>query len=403
MNSDSPSDTTGGAPSGGGEELSGSLFLGDWSTPGSEVPGFGIESPTSVAQAAETLTGAPVTIEHTGTYEAAADLDRRDGDVSGASMHAYLTGSADPARRPVGTVLYAEGTKALIRIKPEAQRVSQLIESGMLDLSLTHLESSGERGSEVKSLELSLVTKPARAGARVLQQYKGTPIVGLKQKIVMSSAAAEAAAPAVPMETSTETPAPVNSDTVVAATPATGAEPAAADAQPLVDAFAALPEEHREAIKAKVFGLQQSLEEMTAAKKASEEEAARHKKLVEDYQEDATREKELFKQRVDMLASELAERHPAAAAMVTATHGIAAHGGPAAQLVADRMVRACSEILAGQAQPLAGRKRARAEAAPVVERAPPAAAAAPAAPAAPTHMSAGDERLRNFLTSMDRF
>jgi hypothetical protein len=208
MKSDSPSDTTGGAPPGGGEELSGSLFLGDWSTPGSEVPGFGIESPTSVAQAAETLTGAPVTIEHTGTYEAAADLDRRDGDVSGASMHAYLTGSADPARRPVGTVLYAEGTKALIRIKPEAQRVAQLIESGMLDLSLTHLESSGERGSEVKSLELSLVTKPARAGARVLQQYKGTPIVGLKQKIVMSSAAAEAAAPAVPMETSTETPAP---------------------------------------------------------------------------------------------------------------------------------------------------------------------------------------------------
>lgn len=399
MKSDSPS----GAPE-GGEQLSGSLFLGDWSTPGSEVPGFGIESPTSVAQAAETLTGAPVTIEHTGTYEAAADLDRRDGDVSGASMHAYLTGSADPARRPVGTVLYAEGTKALIRIRPEAQRVSQLIESGMLDLSLTHLESSGERGAEVKSLELSLVTKPARAGARVLQQYKGTPIVGLKQKIVMSSAAADTAAPAVPMETSTETPAPVNSnsDTVVAATPATGAEPAAADAQPLVDAFAALPDEHREAIKAKVFGLQQSLEEMTAAKKASEEEAARHKKLVEDYQEDATREKELFKQRVDLLASELAERHPAAAAMVTATHGIAANGGPAAQLVADRMVRACSEILAGQAQPLAGRKRARAEAAPVVERAP-AVAAAPAAPAAPTHMSAGDERLRNFLTSMDRF
>ena len=397
MKSDSPSGTTG-----GGEELSGSLFLGDWSTPGSEVPGFGIESPTSVAQAAETLTGAPVTIEHTGTYEAAADLDRRDGDVSGASMHAYLTGSADPARRPVGTVLYAEGTKALIRIKPEARRVSQLIESGMLDLSLTHLESSGERGSEVKSLELSLVTKPARAGARVLQQYKGTPIVPLKQKIVMSSAAAEAAAP---METSTEAPAPVNSasDTVVAAAPATGAEPAAADAQPLVDAFAALPEEHREAIKAKVFGLQQSLEEMTAAKKASDEEAARHKKLVEDYQEDATREKELFKQRVDMLASELAERHPAAAAMVTATHGIAANGGPAAQLVADRMVRACSEILAGQAQPLAGRKRARAEAPPLssAHRRPP--PAAPAAPAVPTHMSAGDERLRNFLTSMDRF
>lgn len=402
MKSDSPSDTTGAAPPGGEEQLSGSLFLGDWSTPGSEVPGFGIESPTSVAQAAETLTGAPVTIEHTGTYEAAADLDRRDGDVSGASMHEYLTGSADPARRPVGTVLYAEGTKALIRIKPEAQRVSRLIESGMLDLSLTHLESSGERGSEVKSLELSLVTKPARAGARVLQQYKGQPIVPLKQKIVMSSAA-DSAAPAAPMETSTEAPPAVNSAPETAAAPATGAEPAAADAQPLVDAFAALPEEHREAIKAKVFGLQQSLEEMTAAKKASDEEAARHKKLVEDYQEDATREKELFKQRVDMLASELAERHPAAAAMVTATHGIAANGGPAAQLVADRMVRACSEILAGQAQPLAGRKRARAEAAPVLERAPPAAAAAPAAPAAPTHMSPGDDRLRNFLTSMDRF
>ena len=111
MKSDSPSDSPG-----GGEQLSGSLFLGDWSTPGSEVPGFGIESSASVEQAAGTPM-APVTIEHTGTYEAAADLDLRDGDVSGASMHAYLTGSADPARRPVGTVLYAEGTsKALIRI-----------------------------------------------------------------------------------------------------------------------------------------------------------------------------------------------------------------------------------------------------------------------------------------------
>lgn len=396
MKSDSPSDSPG-----GGEELSGSLFLGDWSTPGSALPGFGIESSASVEQAAGTLTGAPVTIEHTGTYEAAADLDLRDGDVSGASMHEYLTGSADPARRPVGTVLFAEGTKALIRIRPEARRVAQLIESGMLDLSLTHLEAPGEKGAEVKSLELSLVTKPARAGARVLQQYKGTPIVPLKQKIVMSSAAAADAA-AVPMETSAETPPAVNSnsDSVAAAAPATGAEPAAVDAQPLVDAFAALPEAHREAIKAKVFGLQQSLEEMTAARTASEAEAARHKKLVEDYQEDATREKELFKQRVDLLANELAERHPAAAAMVTATHGIAASGGPAAQLVADRMVRACSEILAGQAQPLAGRKRARAEAAPVVERAPPAPAAA--APAAPAHMSPGDDRLRNFLTSMDR-
>ena len=216
----------------------------------------------------------------------------------------------------------------------------------------------------------------------------------------MSSAAADAAA--VPMETSTETPPAVNSnsDSVVTAAPATGAEPAAVDAQPLVDAFAALPEEHREAIKAKVFGLQQSLEEMTAAKKASDEDAARHKKLVEDYQEDATREKELFKQRVDLLANELAERHGAAAAMVTATHGIAASGGPRRSSWPTAWSGRALKIWPARRSRLAGRKRARAEAAPLSSalRRPP-----PPRPCGPRPHEPGDDRLRNFLTSMDRF
>lgn len=90
--------------------LSGSLFLGDWA--GAErSPGHGIETSEDIAQVAGTLKGAPVTLEHCGTYEAADCLDGGGKDLSAEAMHSLLSGSASPEKRPVGTVLHAEGTK----------------------------------------------------------------------------------------------------------------------------------------------------------------------------------------------------------------------------------------------------------------------------------------------------
>lgn len=138
--------------------ISGSLFLGDWS--GQEVPGHGIETPAAVAQAAASIVGAPVTVEHKGTYEAVSEIDGSNKPLDAAALHQHLSGSADPIKRPVGTVLHAEGTKVLIHIRPEANRVSELVRNGFLDLSLTHLEE----GNDVRSLELSLVRRRRRWG-----------------------------------------------------------------------------------------------------------------------------------------------------------------------------------------------------------------------------------------------
>lgn len=350
--------------------FSGSLFMGDWA--GAEVPGLGIETDSAIRQAADSLVGAPVTVEHSGTLEAVESIDNAAGDLSARAVHAFLSGSADPKKRPVGTVVMSEGTKVLIHIKPEAARVSRLIEEGVLDLSLTHLEE----GSSVKSLELALTTTPARSGASILQTYKAEPVQPFVHKLVMSSAEAQPQ-----METTPEVVEPQ--------------EQAAVSPEPLLAAFEALSPEHKEAIQAKVLALQTQVEEAQAATKVAEEEAERQKKTIQDYTEDATRDKELFKMKIDALASELQQNHPAAAAMIQSTHGIAA-AHPAAQLVADRMVRACSEILSGSPAVL-GRKRSRTEA-PVVQQSAPAVAKTPAPV---PERATTNERLRNFLTSMD--
>lgn len=186
------------------------------------------------------------------------------------------------------------------------------------------------------------------------------------------------------MDTTPATPAPVEA--------APAAEPPSPE--PLLAAFEALPEEHKAAIQAKVMGLQSQLEEAQAAKESAEAEATRHREQAENLTADATRDKELFKSRLEALAEELSSQHPAAAQMIQATYGIAQQH-PAAQLVAERMVRACSEILSGQPAML-GRKRAKTEA-PVVQR-----TQAVAKPAAPTpERSTTTDKLRNFLTSMD--
>ncbi len=533
--------------------LSGSLFLGDWS--GTDAPGLGIETKEDIAQAAETLRGAPVTVEHEGTYEAVAELDGqgKGADLSGVEMHRHLSGSGDPRKRPVGTVLHAEGTMALIHIEEKAGRIANMVKNGMLGLSLTHMEetprnlgpprggmageslplvaagasgtqgvqgtlaasgnqrvqgnqgvqgtlaASGMKGNErpglgmesgekegqgrraegngrakgkrVKSLELSLVVTPARSRASVLQEYKGQaigdfktvlsskmsgqPLTGTQMEttstpVDSTNSAAPMAAPAqaAPMETDAQA-APV--------APATGTIPAADRAQaqvaaggvapaqvaaggvaqeaavgsqnPLEAAYAAIPEAHRETIKQKLLQMQTNVDNAVEAEKKAREEAEVQRKLVEDFQTDATREKELFEQRVAALAEELRANHPGAADMIEGCRTVAGQH-PAAQMAVDRMVRACNIVFAENAMTLGGpgRKRARTAAGVGAPQAPvqqatassgagmaaaptPAApqqasaAAAPLAPVArPTfHASPGDAKLRNILSSFDAF
>ena len=515
--------------------LSGSLFLGDWS--GTDAPGLGIETKEDIAQAAETLRGAPVTVEHEGTYEAVAELDGqgKGADLSGVEMHRHLSGSGDPRKRPVGTVLHAEGTMALIHIEEKAGRIANMVKNGMLGLSLTHLEEtprnldpprggmageslpvlaagasgtqgvqgnqrvqgtlatsgmkgngrpglgmeSGEKegqgrraegngrakGKRVKSLELSLVVTPARSRASVLQEYKGQAIGDFKTvlsskmsgqpqtgtqmettstNIDSTNSAAGVAAPAqvAPMETDAQAapvaeatgtiPAAAQTQAQVAAGGAAGGmapEAAAGSQNPLEAAWAAIPEAHRETIKQKLLQMQTNVDNAVEAEKKAREEADVQRKLVEDFQTDATREKELFEQRVAALAEELRANHPGAADMIEGCRTVAGQH-PAAQMAVDRMVRACNIVFAENAMTLGGpgRKRARTAAgvgapqAPVQQAhassvagggLPPAptpaapqqasAAAAPLAPVArPTfHASPGDAKLRNILSSFD--
>lgn len=545
--------------------LSGSLFLGDWS--GTDAPGLGIETKEDIAQAAETLRGAPVTVEHEGTYEAVAELDGqgKGADLSAVEMHRHLSGSGDPRKRPVGTVLHAEGTMALIHIEEKAGRIANMVKNGMLGLSLTHLEEtprnldpprrgidrghgsgpsqmmqpggemageslpvvaagasgtlaasgtqgvqgtlaasgnqrvqgmkgnerpglgmeSGEKegqgrraegngrakGKRVKSLELSLVVTPARSRASVLQEYKGQAIGDFKTvlsskmsgqpqtgtqmettstPVDSTNSAAPVAAPAqaAPMETDAQatpvapatgtipaaerTQAQVAAGGVAPAQVAAGGvapEAAAGSQNPLEAAYAAIPEAHRETIKQKLLQMQTNVDNAVEAEKKAREEADVQRKLVEDFQTDATREKELFEQRVAALAEELRANHPGAADMIEGCRTVAGQH-PAAQMAVDRMVRACNIVFAENAMTLGGpgRKRARTAAGVGAPQAPvqqahassgagmaaaptPAApqqasaAAAPLAPVArPTiHASPGDAKLRNILSSFDAF
>lgn len=551
--------------------LSGSLFLGDWS--GTDAPGLGIETKEDIAQAAETLRGAPVTVEHEGTYEAVAELDEqgKGADLSGVQMHRHLSGSGDPRKRPVGTVLHAEGTMALIHIEEKAGRIANMVKNGMLGLSLTHLEetprnigpqgsgidpdhgsgpskmmppgagaarkslpvvaagtsgtlavqetlaagtsgslavqgnqgkqgtlaagTSGSlavqgtlekqenqgngrpagggqgrqaegkgrtKGRRVKSLELSLVVTPARSRASVLQEYKGQAIGDFKTvlsskmsgqpqtgsqmettstHIDSTNSAAPVAVPAqaAPMETDPQTaqvaeangsiPAQAQAQVAAggAAAQAPGAEAAAGGQNPLEAAWAAIPEAHRETIKQKLLQMQTNVDTAVEAEKKAREEADVQRKLVEDFQTDATREKELFEQRVAALAEELRANHPGAADMIEGCRTVAGQH-PAAQMAVDRMVRACNIVFAENAMTLGGpgRKRARTAAPAAGIRTPGAvqqaatasgvvAAPTPAAPqpaaapplvqaARPTlHASPGDAKLRNILSSFDSF
>ncbi|MGB2091879.1 MAG: hypothetical protein ACPH2J_08285 [Akkermansiaceae bacterium] len=531
--------------------LSGSLFLGDWS--GTDAPGLGIETKEDIAQAAETLRGAPVTVEHEGTYEAVAELDGqgKGADLSGVEMHRHLSGSGDPRKRPVGTVLHAEGTMALIHIEEKAGRIANMVKNGMLGLSLTHLEETprnldpprggidrghgsgpsqkmspgagvaGEslpvvaagasgtlaasgtqgvqgtqgtsgmkgngiqglgmesgkkegqgrqaegkgrtKGKRVKSLELSLVVTPARSRASVLQEYKGQAIGDFKTvlsskmsgqpqtgsqmettstHIDSTNSAAQGAAQVALMETDAQA-APVAAATgattaqaqaqVAAAgaaqAPVAGGqnppEAAAGSQNPLEAAWAAIPEAHRETIKQKLLQMQTNVDTAVEAEKKAREEADVQRKLVEDFQTDATREKELFEQRVAALAEELRANHPGAADMIEGCRTVAGQH-PAAQMAVDRMVRACNIVFAENAMTLGGpgRKRARtvagvgAQQAPVQQAHASSGAAAPApTPAAPQaaapplaqvarptiHASPGDAKLRNILSSFDAF
>jgi hypothetical protein len=196
---------------------------------------------------------------------------------------------------------------------------------------------------------------------------------------------------------------------------------------PLEAAWAAIPDAHRETIKQKLLQMQTNVDNAVEAEKKAREEADVQRKLVEDFQTDATREKELFEQRVAALAEELRANHPGAADMIEGCRTVAGQH-PAAQMAVDRMVRACNIVFAENAMTLGGpgRKRARTAAgvgapqAPVQQAAAgagagaaaptpatpqQASAAAPQAPVArPTfHASPGDAKLRNILSSFDAF
>lgn len=333
----------------------GALFVGDWAGTGS-TPGNGIETPEHIASAAKSLVGAAITLEHRSVLETISTLDNNDAELNAATVHQALSESAHP---PVGRVLAAEGTRALIQIRPEYQQISQLIRTGVLDLSLTHLDDN----NAITSLELSLVLKPARKGATLIEEYKAQPITSFQNRVLTMSSAEQPAQE--PM----------------------AVEPEQQQQSPLVDAFDALPEEHRTAIQERVTNLQSQLAAAEEAKNSALAEVESQKKLVQTYQDDAKQSQELLQRRIDLLASDLSERYPDAASMIQGCKPLS-ESHPAAAMTMERMVRACNELLG--AQPLRMRKRAKPE--------PEAVAAAPKAAVATTPARSSDS-FRNFLTS----
>ena len=329
----------------------GALFVGDWAGSGS-TPGNGIETAEHIASAAKSLVGAAITVEHRSVLQTISNLDNNDAELNAATVRDALSESAHP---PVGKVLATEGTHALIQIRPEYQHISQLIRTGVLDLSLTHLEDN----NSITSLELSLVLKPARKGATLIKEYKAEPITSFQNRVLTMSSAEQ---PAVQESMATEP-----------------------EQSPLVDAFDALPEEHKNTIQERVTSLQSQLTAAEEAKTAALAEVESQKKLVQTYQDDQKQSQELLQRRIDMLAADLQERYPDAASMISGCAPLS-QSHPAAAMTMERMVRACNELLG--AQPLRMRKRAKPE---------PEAPAAVAKPAATPARSS--DSFRNFLTS----
>ena len=274
------------------------------------------------------------------------------------------------------------------------------------------------------------MSAPPQTGTQM--ETTSTPIIDSTNSVIAAPGAAPAqVAPgaAVPMETDAQAAPVAQTGAIPAAAQAAAAAPAAGGAaletaaggqNPLEAAWAAIPEAHRETIKQKLFQMQTNVDNAVQAEKKAREEADVQRKLVEDFQADATREKELFEQRVAALAEELRANHPGAADMIEGCRTVAGQH-PAAQMAVDRMVRACNIVFAENAMTLGGpgRKRARTAAgapgAPVQQAhassaagaaAPTPAAPQAAAPVAPVarptiHASPGDAKLRNILSSFD--